>query len=178
MLRFVESGDGQVKLIRRPAERSRRELARTYRWVAAWLIAGAVLALLLLGNSIRDYLFVWRILAVRQVRQDLSQNMVALEQMLRRAPTPDLSPPEMVAELMNGASEKPLWIEIRRPDGTVLARQGEHGNEAVLERRAKRPFSRPQASLQGRGRFAQRGRGRGLPLPLAQPDRPSASDHL
>jgi hypothetical protein len=30
----------------------------------------------------------------------------------------------MVAQLMNGAFEKPLWIEIPRPDGRVLARHG------------------------------------------------------
>ncbi len=117
-----------MKLIRRTAQASKRNLARTYRWVTAWLMAGVVLALLLLGNSIRDYLFVWRILAVQQVRQELSQQMVALEQMLRRSPTPDPSPPaELLAEVMDGASLKALWIEIRRPDGSVLARRGSEG---------------------------------------------------
>ena len=43
------------------------------RWVTAWLVAGGVLAVLLFANSIRDYPFVWRILAVQQVRQELSQ---------------------------------------------------------------------------------------------------------
>jgi hypothetical protein len=95
--------------------------------VTAWLIAGAVLALLLLANSIRDYLFVWRILAVQQVRQELSQQMVALEQKLRRPSTPASSPLELLAEVMDGASDEPLWIEIRRPDGSALARRGSPG---------------------------------------------------
>ena len=116
-----------MRLTRRSSPGNRRDLARTYRWVTAWLIAGAVLALLLLANSIRDYLFVWRLLAVQQVRQELSQQMVALEQMLRRSPTPGPSPLELLAEAIDGASDKPLWIEIRRPDGSVLARRGSAG---------------------------------------------------
>jgi hypothetical protein len=53
----------------------------------AWLIAGAVLAVLLLANSIRDYLFVSQLLAVQQVRRQLGQQVAALEQKLRRGAT-------------------------------------------------------------------------------------------
>jgi len=116
-----------VRLTRRSSPASRRDLARTYRWVTAWLIAGAVLALLLLANSIRDYLFVSRLLTVQQVRQELSQYMVDLEQKLRRSPTPGPSPLEQLADAMDSAPDKPLWIEIRRPDGSVLARRGSAG---------------------------------------------------
>jgi len=116
-----------VRLTRRSYQASRRGLARTYRWVTAWLIAGAVLALLLLANSIRDYLFVWRILAVQQVRQELSQQVVDLEQKLRRSTTPGPAPLELLAEAVSGASDKLLWIEVRRPDGSVLARRGSVG---------------------------------------------------
>jgi hypothetical protein len=116
-----------VKLTRRSSVASRRDLARTYRWVTAWLIAGGVLALLLLANSIRDYLFVWRLLAVQQVRQELSQCMVALEQKLRRPSAPNPSPLELLADAMDGVPATLLWIEIRKPDGTVLARRGSAG---------------------------------------------------
>jgi hypothetical protein len=117
-----------MQLIRHVPKTTRRELARTYRWARAWLIAGAILALLLLGNSIRDYLFVWRILAVQQVRQELGQQMVALEQRLRRSSAPDLSSlPGIVAEAMDSAPDRPLWIEVRSPDGVVLARRGSPG---------------------------------------------------
>jgi hypothetical protein len=113
-----------VGLTRRSSPGTRRDLARTYRWVTAWLIAGAVLALLLLANSIRDYLFVWRILAVQQVRQELSQQVVDLEQKLRRPTTPGPSPLELLPEAIAGACDRLLWIELRKPDGSVLARRG------------------------------------------------------
>jgi hypothetical protein len=54
-----------------PARRSgsvRSQAARTRRWVNAWLIAAALLAVLLLANSVRDYFRVWRILTIRQGR--------------------------------------------------------------------------------------------------------------
>ena len=116
-----------MRLTRRSSPVSRSDPARTYRKVTVLLIAGAVLALLLLANSIRDYLFVSRLLTVQQVRQELSQYVVALEQKLRRSPTPGPSPLEQLTEAMDSASDKPLWIEIRRPDGTVLTRRGSVG---------------------------------------------------
>ncbi len=113
-----------MRLTRRSSQASRRDLARTYRWATAWLVAGGVLAILLLANSIRDYRFVSRLLAVQQVRQGLSQYVVALEQKIRRSSAPGPSAAELVADAMERAHDKPLWIEIRRPDGDVLARGG------------------------------------------------------
>jgi Stage II sporulation protein E (SpoIIE) len=134
-----------VRHIQRWAPAPRRNLTRTYRWVAAWLVAGAVLALLLLANSIRDYLFVWRLLAVQQVRRELSQQVVALEQRLRRAAPPNTSPSERLAEVMEGAGEEPLWTELRSPDGLVLARRGSAG---------VRTFSKEEESAHFRNRQA------------------------
>jgi hypothetical protein len=134
-----------VRLTRRSSQANRRDLARTYRWVTAWLTAGAVLALLLLANSIRDYLFVSRLLTVQQVRQGLSQYVVALEQRLRRSPTPGLPPLEQLADTTDSASHEPSWIEIRRPDGSVLARRGSAGAG---------PFSRGEESAHFRNRAA------------------------
>jgi hypothetical protein len=134
-----------VRLTGRSSQASRQDLARTYRWVTAWLVAGAVLALLLLANSIRDYLFVSRLLTVQQVRQELSQYVVALEQKLRRPPTPGSSPLELLTDALDGASDKPLWVEVRRPDGGVLARRGSAG---------ARPFSSDEESSGFRSRQA------------------------
>ncbi len=125
--RSVDIEEGQLRLIRGSSQAGTRDLARTQRWVTAWLVAGAALALLLLANSIRDYLFVWRLLAVQQVRRELSQQMVALEQTLRRSATPDASPLQLLTDAMDGATDKPLWIELRRSDGSVLARSGSAG---------------------------------------------------
>lgn len=114
-----------MQLTRRAPRATTRELARTYRWATAWLIAGAILAVLLLANSIRDYQVVWRILAVQSVRHELSQRAVALEQRLRRAPAPGQSPRDLLTEAVQDAADSLLWIELRRPEGgEVLARRG------------------------------------------------------
>jgi hypothetical protein len=127
-MQSLRLGRGEtVRLTRRSSQASRKDLARTYRWATAWLIAGGVLALLLLGNSIRDYRFVSRLLAVQQVRHELSQHVVALEQKIRRSPAPGPSPAELAADAMERGPVQPLWIEIRRPDGGVLARGGSAG---------------------------------------------------
>ena len=116
-----------------PMMTSRPDPARTRRWAMAWLFAGAVLAVLLLANSIRDYLFVSQLLAVQQVRRQLGQQVAALEQKLRRGATGGTSPVEVLAEVMDGAPDTLLWIEIRRPDGSVVARRGRAGARAFSD---------------------------------------------
>ena len=113
---------------REPAGRA--SVARIRRWITYWLVAAAVLAALLLANAVRDYLFVWRILAAQQVRHQTAQYVATLEQSLRRSGTPAVVP----AELLRGESVSPpegtAWIEVRRPDGSVLTRQGEPGGRS------------------------------------------------
>jgi hypothetical protein len=121
------------------------DLARARRWVTASLIAAAVLAVLMLANSVRDYSYVSRLLTVRQVREGLSHHMVALEQTLRRTPTPGQSLLEQLAEATEAAPDKPLWVEVRRPDGRVLARLGAAG---------ARQFSSDEESAHFRNRDA------------------------
>jgi len=137
--------EGYVRLIGRSSPASKRGLARNYAWVTVWLMAGAVLALLLLVNSIRDYLFVWRILAVQQVRQELSQQAVALEQQLRRSSTPNPSPIELLVDAMDSPPDKPVWTELRGQGGGVLARGGSQG---------ARQFSNEEESTHFRNRKA------------------------
>ncbi len=109
-----------MKSIARALETSKTRSLRTYRWVTAWLSLSAVIALLLLANSIRDYRFVSRFIATDQVRHKIGQHATALEQQLRQNP---LSRRADVKALM-GASDKPLWIELRDPDGKVLEHEG------------------------------------------------------
>jgi hypothetical protein len=135
----------RLRLIQSSPAAGRRRLTRTYRWVAAWLVAGAVLALLLLANSIRDYLFVWRLLAVQQVRRELSQHVVALEQRLRRAPPSITVPSELLAEVTDAAPEEPLWTELRSPEGLVLARRGSPGVRAFSKEDEASHFRNRQA---------------------------------
>ena len=119
--------------------RPRSQAARTRRWVNAWLIAAALLAVLLVANSVRDYVRVWRILAIQQVRHQIAQYVVDLEQRLRRSPTPTLLSSEVLTSESGPTLDDALWIEVRSPDGAVLARRGEGGGPAA----GRSPFSRP-----------------------------------
>lgn len=102
----------------------RPDIARARRWVTASLVAAGVLAALMLVNSVRDYLYVSRLLTVRQVREALSEHVVAVEEALRRPSAPALSVSEQLAQLAPEPPVAPLWTEVRRPDGGVLARRG------------------------------------------------------
>jgi hypothetical protein len=59
---------------------------RVYRWVIAWLSLTALIAVLLLANTIRDYFFVARVIATQQIRHQMNQSAAALERELRRDP--------------------------------------------------------------------------------------------
>jgi len=106
--------------------------------VRIWLGTGVVLALLLLGNSIRDYFFVARVLSIQQVRHEVMQHIAAFERDLRINWTPGSSRLKLLTDEMAAASQKPLWIVLRGPDGEVLEQTGTpehqaftHGQEAV-----------------------------------------------
>jgi len=92
-----------------------------YRWVTAWLWISAVIAILLLANSVRDYRFVSRFIATEQVRHQMSQHAAALERQLRQDP---LTRGSAVNSLME-AGGNPVWIELRGLDGKVLQHAGE-----------------------------------------------------
>src|SRR5208283_1609682 len=102
-------------------ETSKTRSARIYRWVTAWLVTGAVIAILLLANSIRDYRFVSRLIATEQVRHLMSRHVAALEQEFRRNALP------VGASRLNslmGERDSPLWAELRDPDGNVIEHAG------------------------------------------------------
>jgi len=99
-------------------------VVRTRRWITAWLLAAALLAVLLLANSLRDYRRVYRILAIQQVRHEMVQYVSELEQRLRRLSIPPVSPAEVLSSEAGLTLEDALWLELRRPDGTVLASHG------------------------------------------------------
>jgi hypothetical protein len=101
-------------------ETSKTRSVRIYRWVIAWLCISAVIALLLLANSIRDYRFVSRLIATQQVRHQMSQHAAALERQLRQDP---LTRGSAVKSLME-AGGNPVWIELRGSDDNVLEHAG------------------------------------------------------
>jgi hypothetical protein len=102
----------------------RSTAARTRRWVAAWLVAAALLAILLLANSVGDYIHVRRILAVQQVRHLMAEYVARLEQRLRQPAVPAMTTGEMLTPEAGPTLDDALWLELRRPDGSVLARRG------------------------------------------------------
>jgi hypothetical protein len=108
---------------------SKTPSARIYRWVIAWLCVSAVIALLLLANSIRDYRFVSRVIATQQVRHQMSQHAAALERQLRQDPGTRSSAVKSVME----AGGDPVWIELRGPDGKVLEHAGVAAQEIFSE---------------------------------------------
>jgi len=88
--------------------------------VTAWLSLSAVIALLLLANSIRDYFFVARLISTQQIRHQMSQRAATLERQLRQDPTTRAS---AVKSLMEPGGHA-VWIELRGPDGKVLEHAG------------------------------------------------------
>ncbi len=96
---------------------------RSYRWVVAWLVAGAVLALLLLANSIRDYVFVSQLLIAQQVRHIMSQRVASFEQKARSSWKPGDSRLALLSDLLK--DDHPFWIVLRDGDGRTLEQQGE-----------------------------------------------------
>ncbi len=113
-----------MRLAQSVSESGRSPVGRIRRWLVAWLIVAALLAVLLLANSVRDYLFVWRILATQQVRHQMAGYAVALEQILRRSSTSTALSGELATAELDRIAQDALWFELRRPDGSVLARRG------------------------------------------------------
>ena len=107
-----------------PTRRRMTNVARAYRWVTACVVAAAVLAVLLLVNSVVDYRYVSRLLTVQQVRRELDDTLVALERKLRQNGPAELSLADLLRQSLQQDSATPLWVEIRRPDGTVVVRHG------------------------------------------------------
>jgi len=104
-------------------ETSKTQSRKIYRWVTAWLSLSAVIALLLLANSIRDYRFVSRLIATQQVRHQMGQHAAALERQLRQDPSTRGS---AVSAVM-AAAGNPVWAELRGSDGKALEHAGGPG---------------------------------------------------
>jgi hypothetical protein len=103
---------------------SEHNSTRIYRWVRLWLGVGALLALLRLVNSVRDYFFVSHIIAVQQVRHAVMLRIAAFEHDLRDNSTPGASQLKLLTDEMSAASQQPIWIVLRDTDGRVLEQSG------------------------------------------------------
>jgi hypothetical protein len=99
----------------------------SYRLIYVPLAAGAILSLILLTNSFRDYVFVSRLLATQQVRHRMREYMATLDQQLKRVERRNDSrrEPESLgdelATLLEGAQTLSLIEHRTRPFKTARA---------------------------------------------------------
>lgn len=94
-----------------------------YRWFKFSLALGVLLALLLLTNSVVDYVFISHRIVVDQLGHEMSKHMRALERELHHAPGQDNSRLAAVIEDL-GKDHKIAWIQVRDRQGHVLAHSG------------------------------------------------------
>jgi len=94
-------------------------------WFRLWIIFGLGVAILLLVNSMSNYLFVSRRVLVDQVRRDLSGQVAAID---RQAQQYRLQSPSQLAALVEKARQSSngriAWIQLHGTDDTALASTG------------------------------------------------------
>ncbi len=94
--------------------------AGRYRWVTVWLSIGGLIALLLIANTVRDYIFVSRILATQQVRHQMTQLAAQVEQHLRHS---EVSSDTLQAAL-SGTARGEEAVDLRTSDGVLVEHLG------------------------------------------------------
>ncbi len=101
----------------------RRALANRFRWFRTWIVLGGLLALLLLVNSVVNYVFVSRRLVVDSLRRDMSRQIALLEKQIRDAGGPDHA---NIAALVDDVAKdrKAAWIRVSSREDQVLAHAG------------------------------------------------------
>jgi len=97
---------------------------RLRRWFRAALVVGAALALVVLVNSVTNYTFISRRVAIEQLRREMARTAVALDARVQQHGSIDRHRlAEIVAELRAGSSNI-AWIEARTRDRQLTARDG------------------------------------------------------
>jgi serine phosphatase RsbU (regulator of sigma subunit) len=93
-----------------------------YRWFKWWIAAGILVAVLLLTTAIVNYQFVSSFIATQQTRQELSQEVVALEQRIRQLAVTD---PHLLSVVIAHAKTQEMpWIEFRDGQDNVVIHRG------------------------------------------------------
>jgi len=102
-----------------------RKSAVGYVWFRIWMLAGVGLAVLLLSNSVANYVFVsWRVL-VEQIRREMAGQVGGLDQQMQQAGVVNT---QQLAALLESTREKSegkiAWILVRDAEGTMVAQTG------------------------------------------------------
>jgi hypothetical protein len=96
-----------------------------YRWFRLWIFVGAALALLLLVNSVSNYLVISRRISVDMLRRDLATHAVGLDQSIRAA---SIQGPANLRALLDAVRSnsggKIAWLVVRDSSGKLLAASG------------------------------------------------------
>lgn len=90
--------------------------ASRYRWLTGWLAVGCAIAVLLLANAVRDYIFVARVLATQQVRHQMTQITAQVEQQFRRNETSS----QPLKDVLGSSLRDGEAVELRDSDGVLL----------------------------------------------------------
>ncbi len=101
-----------------------KKIRRGQYWFLALLAVGVGLSGLLLFDSITTYVFVSKRLAIDQGRREMNRLSAALERELQQVRMEDESAVRAVFEKPASGADKPVWMELRAPDGRVLGREG------------------------------------------------------
>jgi stage II sporulation SpoE-like protein len=121
---------------------TRSRSAGRYRWVVVWLSIGCAMALLLLANAVRDYAFVSRILAIQQVRHQMTQIAAEVEQRLRRNDIKE----GILQSALAGSPRGEESINLRNTDGVLLEHLGRDFPHTEFSREEEHnAFSRREA---------------------------------
>jgi sigma-B regulation protein RsbU (phosphoserine phosphatase) len=89
---------------------------------------GAGLALLLLFNSIATYRFVSRAIVLDQTRRELSRRAAELENRMRQKRPQTDAECRAILLAIEQDHESLLWLELRMPDGALIAKTRDHPN--------------------------------------------------
>jgi hypothetical protein len=94
-----------------------------YRWFKFSLGLGAALAILLLFNSVVDYVFISHRIVIGQLRHEMGKQMGALDRQLRHSPGSDNSRLAVLVEDLR-KDHKIAWIHVSDRQGRQLAHSG------------------------------------------------------
>ncbi len=111
-----------------------------YRWFKFSLCLGALLAILLLFNSVVDYIFISHKIVVDQLRREMSKQMGSLDRQLHHMPAQDKS---RIATLVDDLRKdhKIAWINVRDREGRRVAQSGMDLTPSFTEQQIQASFA-------------------------------------
>jgi hypothetical protein len=100
-------------------------------WFTTFIVAGIVLAVVLLGQTVWTYAFVSRDLVRREARRQAARDVTALERAIFVGRVGDRQAlNQVVAEIQRDVSTRVAWVNVIHVDGTTLA--GSAANQPTM----------------------------------------------